>query len=154
MDTLSIEESKEKSTITESGGVKSMNSKLFVNHATFQPNYKIPRGLKFFFVLITLLVVIAVVFSYKKLSSWDTFNFPANEHSLLDQLLERVDEKKIRSAVKFLSDDLLEGRQMGSRGEKLAANYIAHIFDLGELEPGFIDSKGNASYFQEIEATG
>ena len=41
-----------------------------------------------------------------------------------------IDAEKIRAQVKFLSDDLLEGRGPGLRGGEIAAKYIATQFAL------------------------
>src|SRR3954468_11189410 len=57
-----------------------------------------------------------------------------------------IDPEKIRAHVKFLSLDLLEGRGPGTRGDKLAAEYIATQFALEGLEP----AGENKSYFQRV----
>ena len=57
-----------------------------------------------------------------------------------------IDPERIRAHVRFLSLDLLEGRGPGTRGDKLAAEYIATQFALDGLEPA-----GDAgSYFQKV----
>ena len=57
-----------------------------------------------------------------------------------------IDGEKIRAHVKFLSDDLLEGRGPGLRGAEIAAQYIATQFALYGLKPGGDDG----SYLQQI----
>jgi len=52
-------------------------------------------------------------------------------------------ENKIKEDVLFLADDKLEGRQTGSEGEKLAADYIAERFEKLGLAP-----KGTEGYLQ------
>ena len=52
-------------------------------------------------------------------------------------------ENKIQEDVVFLADDKLEGRQTGTEGEKLAADYIAQRFEQIGLEP-----KGTEAYYQ------
>ena len=47
-----------------------------------------------------------------------------------------IDPEKIRAHVKFLSDDLLEGRGPGLKGAEIAAQYIATQFALDGLKPG------------------
>ena len=47
-----------------------------------------------------------------------------------------IDADRIRAHVRFLSDDLLEGRGPGLRGGELAAKYIATQFELDGLKPG------------------
>jgi Zn-dependent M28 family amino/carboxypeptidase len=58
---------------------------------------------------------------------------------------EKINTVTIEEDVAFLADDKLEGRQTGSNGEKLAAEYIAKRFeDLG------LEAKGTADYFQSF----
>ncbi|MCA1623009.1 MAG: M28 family peptidase [Acidobacteria bacterium] len=54
-------------------------------------------------------------------------------------------EQKLKSTVKFLSDDGFEGRAPGSRGGELAAKYIANQLELLGIKPG-----NNGSYFQPV----
>jgi Zn-dependent M28 family amino/carboxypeptidase len=61
-----------------------------------------------------------------------------------------IDPEKIRAHVKFLSDDLLEGRGPGLRGSELAAQYIATQFALYGLKPG----GDNGTYLQQINMVG
>ena len=51
----------------------------------------------------------------------------------------------IKKDVSYLADDRLEGRAIGTEGEKLAATYIANAFEKIGLEP-----KGTNGYFQEF----
>jgi hypothetical protein len=56
---------------------------------------------------------------------------------------EKTNLVTIEEDVAFLADDKLEGRQTGSNGEKVAADYIAKRFeDLG------LEAKGTEGYFQ------
>lgn len=52
----------------------------------------------------------------------------------------------IRAHISFLSDDLLEGRAPGTRGDRIAQNYIATQFQLLGLEP----HGSNGSYLQSV----
>ena len=61
-----------------------------------------------------------------------------------------VDPQKIRAQVKFLSDDLLEGRGPGLRGSELAARYMATQFALYGLKPGGDDN----TFLQQINFVG
>src|SRR5580692_4137405 len=61
-----------------------------------------------------------------------------------------IDPEKIRAHVRFLSDDLLEGRGPGLRGSELAAKYIATEFALDGLEPG----GDNGTYLQQVNFVG
>jgi len=54
-------------------------------------------------------------------------------------------EQKLKSTIKYLSDDGFEGRAPGSRGGELAAKYIANQLELTGIKPG---NKG--SYFQPV----
>lgn len=53
----------------------------------------------------------------------------------------------IRSTVEFLADDRLEGRATGSRGEEIAANYIAARYASLKLKP----AGENSGYFQVFD---
>jgi len=57
-----------------------------------------------------------------------------------------IDPERIRAHVRFLSLDLLEGRGPGTRGDKLAAEYIATQFALDGLQPAGDDG----TYFQKV----
>jgi Zn-dependent M28 family amino/carboxypeptidase len=62
----------------------------------------------------------------------------------------QIEEGKLRAHIKFLSDDLLEGRGPGGRGGMLAAKYIAAQFEALGLEPAAADR----SYFQQVQMIG
>jgi Zn-dependent M28 family amino/carboxypeptidase len=64
--------------------------------------------------------------------------------------MQRIDAERIRAHVRYLSDDLLEGRGTGTRGGDIAAKYIAAQFALDGLEPAGDDG----GYLQKIEFTG
>lgn len=51
----------------------------------------------------------------------------------------------IRAHMHFLASDELEGRATGTRGHRIAADYVAAQFALMGVEPG-----ANGSYFQEV----
>jgi Zn-dependent M28 family amino/carboxypeptidase len=57
-----------------------------------------------------------------------------------------IDAEKIRAHVRFLSLDLLEGRGPGTRGDQLAAEYIATQFALNGLQP----AGDGGTYFQRV----
>lgn len=52
-----------------------------------------------------------------------------------------------RAHVTFLADDLLEGRDTGSRGYEIAARYVATQFAALGLQPGGV----NGSWYQPVE---
>lgn len=54
---------------------------------------------------------------------------------------------RIKAHVTFLADDLLEGREAGTRGHELAARYIASQFSILGLTPGGSDR----GYFQQVD---
>jgi Zn-dependent M28 family amino/carboxypeptidase len=62
------------------------------------------------------------------------------------QAAASIDPEKIRAHVRFLADDLLEGRGPGTRGAELAAKYIATEFALDGLKP----AGDNGTYFQKV----
>lgn len=64
----------------------------------------------------------------------------------LDQALSAITPRLIKSHVRFLSHDLLEGRDTGERGYAIAAQYVASQFERLGLEP--IDGR---SYLQPFE---
>jgi len=61
-----------------------------------------------------------------------------------------IDEASLRAHIKYLADDLLEGRGTGTRGGLLAARYIAAQFEALGLEPASPDG----SYFQMVRMLG
>lgn len=73
-----------------------------------------------------------------------------NEETDAEQASLKIEENTLRAHVKFLSDDLLEGRGPGSRGGMLAAKYIASQFEALGLEPAGIDR----GYFQFVQMIG
>ncbi len=70
--------------------------------------------------------------------------------SLKSQKLKKADRaivQNLQSEIAFLSDDKLEGRETGSAGEKLAADYLVAKFN----EIGLIPKGENASYLQKFD---
>jgi Zn-dependent M28 family amino/carboxypeptidase len=64
--------------------------------------------------------------------------------------MQSIDAERIRAHVKFLADDLLEGRGTGTRGGDIAANYIAAQFALYGLKP----AGDSGTYLQKVDFTG
>jgi len=62
------------------------------------------------------------------------------------QAAASIDPEKIRAHVRFLADDLLEGRGPGTRGGDIAAQYIGTQFALYGLQP----AGDNGTYFQRV----
>ena len=63
---------------------------------------------------------------------------------------QSIDAEKIRAHVRFLADDLLEGRGPGMRGAEIAAQYMAAQFALDGLKP----AGDNGTYLQQIRMVG
>ncbi len=61
-----------------------------------------------------------------------------------------IDSERIRAHVRFLADDLLEGRGTGAHGGDIAARYIATQFALDGLKPAGDDG----GYLQKVDFTG
>ena len=61
-----------------------------------------------------------------------------------------IDPQRIAAHVRFLADDLLEGRYPGLRGGDLAAKYIATQFALDGLQP----AGDNGTFLQQIDFVG
>ncbi|RUO30484.1 M28 family metallopeptidase [Aliidiomarina sanyensis] len=69
---------------------------------------------------------------------------PKNEESI-KIALPAAKPTSLQAHLEFLADDLLEGRDTGSRGHEIASKYIAAQFQLLGLEPA-----GTDGYFQRI----
>ncbi len=61
-----------------------------------------------------------------------------------------ISADRIREHVKYLSSDTLEGRGVGTRGEKLATDYIAKQFDSVGAKP----AGDGGAYFQRVPMVG
>ena len=77
---------------------------------------------------------------------------PANASALsvLEKAQEKINSENLKSHIQFLADDLLEGRGPGSRGDRLAQNYIKAKFRSLGFKPG----AKNGSYFQPFPLVG
>src|SRR6185369_4345090 len=63
-----------------------------------------------------------------------------------DELLQHITADGLRAHMALLSDDLLEGRGIGTRGYQLAANYVRAQFEQMGLRP----AGTSGSYFQNV----
>jgi len=63
-----------------------------------------------------------------------------------DEVLSRIRPEAIRAHMNFLADDLLEGRGTGTRGQLLAAKYVAAQFEQMGLKP----AGDSGTYFQTV----
>jgi len=73
-----------------------------------------------------------------------TFATCAHEHTPTENTFN-PDTQRIKSHLFFLADDLLEGRDTGSRGHEIAALYIATEFAKYGLKPA-----GTEGYIQQV----
>ena len=64
--------------------------------------------------------------------------------------LQKIDPERIRTQVRFLSHDLLEGRGTGQRGGDIAGEYIATQFWLDGLKA----AGDNGTFFQKVPMVG
>jgi Zn-dependent M28 family amino/carboxypeptidase len=64
--------------------------------------------------------------------------------------MQGIEPKRIAEHVRFLANDLLEGRGTGTRGGDIAANYIATQFALYGLQPAGDDG----TYLQKVAFVG
>src|SRR5580693_6262667 len=63
-----------------------------------------------------------------------------------DEASATIRPEAIRADMRFLADDLLEGRGTGARGHEIAATYVAAEFEAMGLEP----AGENGTYFQSV----
>jgi Zn-dependent M28 family amino/carboxypeptidase len=73
-----------------------------------------------------------------------------SEPTNVQNVLNSIRPEAIRTHLRFLSHDLLEGRGTGQRGGEIAAQYIATYFELIGLAPG----GDHGSYFQKVPLVG
>ncbi len=66
------------------------------------------------------------------------------------QAVEQINDTSVRAGIRFLADDLLEGRGPGSRGDSLAQRYIATQWESLGLRPA---AAGN-SWYQSVPLVG
>lgn len=64
----------------------------------------------------------------------------------VNQAMQQIRAEAIRAHMRFLSDDLLEGRGTGTRGYELASKYVAAQLEAMGLEP----AGANGTYFQPL----
>src|SRR5437763_12129536 len=94
------------------------------------------------------LYVAAVLLVFAVLISASTGNggIAPNARSVADSF----QPEHVRADLRFLADDLLEGRGTGSRGGDIAAAYIASQFQIAGLRP----LGDNGTYFQRVPLIG
>jgi Zn-dependent M28 family amino/carboxypeptidase len=67
-----------------------------------------------------------------------------------DQAAQAIDRDSLEGPIRYLADDLLEGRGPGSRGDELTRLYLATTMELLGLKPG----GANGSWQQPFEIVG
>lgn len=72
-----------------------------------------------------------------------------NKETDLERAADSIAAQELRAHVKFLADDLLEGRFPGSQGEEIAIKYIAAMFESVGLKPPY-----DGTYFQKVPLVG
>ena len=71
---------------------------------------------------------------------------PGSSDDVVNAAMDEIRPEAMRAHIRFLADDLLEGRGTGTRGYQLAANYVAAHFEALGLEPAGEDG----TYFQPV----
>ncbi len=72
------------------------------------------------------------------------------DRAAAEQAMKQVRPQAIRARMRFLSDDLLEGRGTGTRGYQIAARYVASEMEAMGLEPAGV----NGTWFQPVKFRG
>jgi Zn-dependent M28 family amino/carboxypeptidase len=62
----------------------------------------------------------------------------------------RITEAEISGHIRFLADDLLEGRFPGTRGDEIALRYLATQLETMGYRPGTLDPDGHPAWFQRV----
>src|SRR6266498_1355346 len=97
-------------------------------------------------------VVVVIVFSIAHAARKTSHDSLASAHlpPAAISALAKIDPEHIRAHVRFLSQDLLEGRGTGQRGGDIAAEYIATEFESYGLKPAGDDG----TYMQKVPMVG
>ena len=70
--------------------------------------------------------------------------------TMLPLYAQDISAPRIRAHVKFLASDLLEGRGVGTRGGRLATEYLAAAFAAAGVQPGGDLVNGRRTYEQQV----
>ncbi len=73
---------------------------------------------------------------------------------LLPLQAQEISALRIRAHVKFLASDLLEGRGVGTRGGRLATEYLAAAFAAAGAQPAGDVAQGRRTYSQQVPLSG
>ena len=66
----------------------------------------------------------------------------------------QIEDHVLRSHIRFLADDLLEGRGPASRGDAITQLYIRTQLEAMGIEPGGTSGDGKESWFQSVPLVG
>jgi Zn-dependent M28 family amino/carboxypeptidase len=116
-----------------------------LSFVTFQMGVAAMRSYRFT-VLAAALTVVMASGAWAAPDPAVQLGFPPNAAAAM----QSIDPERIRAHVRFLADDLLEGRGTGARGGDIAARYIAAQFALDGLQP----AGDNGTYLQAVNFTG
>src|SRR5256885_16321594 len=75
---------------------------------------------------------------------------PAHGSTIERAAAGRITPTEISGHIRFLADDLLEGRKPGTHGADLAVKYIATEMESMGLSPGATAQDGSPSWFQTV----
>jgi hypothetical protein len=89
--------------------------------------------------IVAIAVVCAVIGSHR-------FVAGATSGDAAEEAMATIRPEAIRADMRFLADDLLEGRGTGARGHELAAKFVAAQFEQMALEP----AGDGGTYFQRV----
>jgi len=102
-----------------------------------------------FSILTTILIVSMASVLFVSFDAWaqETVAAPNRNEQLA---ATAINDTALRAHIRFLADDLLEGRGPGTRGDQLAQRYIATQFEALGLKPA--SDKG--SWYQSVPLVG
>src|ERR1044072_7304956 len=99
-----------------------------------------------FFLLASICLTVTATVVAQNANASSSVSLPAAAQAAM----KKIDPERISAHVKFLSDDLLEGRGTGQRGGDIAGAYMATQFELYGLKP----AGDNGTYFQKVPMVG
>jgi len=99
-----------------------------------------------FIVRIVIVALVLLVTSHRRAIGDDDVSPKENEKSAATA----INDATLRAHIRFLSDDLLEGRGPGTRGDDLAQRYIATQFEALGLKPAAPDG----TWYQSVPLVG
>eukprot|EP01132_Coremiostelium_polycephalum_P000864 gene864-1078_t len=101
--------------------------------------------------LLLTVILLSVSFSHiKDLNNNNKYFYIPRLHLPL-WVLDSIDIPRLKTHVKYLSSDLLEGRAPGTRGESLAISYVESIFHTSNIKPfGNFGQTKDQPYFQNV----